>query len=608
LFVVEVDTPEGHKVDGVAALRKLEAQYGKLPVTMMQKSPTGSIHYFFRYPGNKVWQSASRIALGIDVRGDGGMVILPPSKRDDGKYTWVDEDQIEIAEAPTWLLKLVTVQQSGMVVDDDDEGDPFEQLIREQPPPPLDVDELLDEMQYPGNVHETELRVSASLLSRKEPADAVVTLLLRELADRIPESRRWDWTLERYNIRTCCVDWFKKNPELLQYQGELPKWLRKKLNGHAPAELSNDKPEIEYLKGSQLDGEPIEAPTWIVLDLILEGALNGFFGDGATGKDLLMLQLAYAMTHDKPFLGMKVKQGRVIYLNTEDSKRHMRFRASKIMAYFDLKQTSDDLMILPLRGKKNHLLAKVDRSGLVAPTALYHSLCKLIEEFKPTLVITANRVNIFSVNQNDDVQARQCVTLLDAIAETYNTTVIMLAHPSLGQLQTGSGSSGSVQWSNGCRQRLYLSRPKKNEGDDKPPTENERKTRILEVLKSNWGPQGNGIKLQWIDWYFKAENEDLGIDESAFQESVMLNAEQEFLRMIEVAEQSDIFVSQQPTARNNAASLFAKHPAFSKCRFRGKSGYDLLMQAMTNLFEKGDLKTIPYGAPSRGFFRVVKAD
>jgi hypothetical protein len=135
------------------------------------------------------------------------------------------------------------------------------------------------------------------------------------------------------------------------------------------------------------------------------------------------------------------------------------------------------------------------------------------------------------------------------------------------------------------------------------------------VLKSNWGPQGNGIVLRWIDWFFKAENEDLMIEtedgESATeaqqraQVAIMANVEKEFLRMLAKAESQGVALSAQPTARTNAATMFARNAAFSECRFRGNSGYQLLAQAMANLFEKRAIENVQFGSPSQHKFRVV---
>jgi hypothetical protein len=110
IFVVEADTPEGHDVDGLASLKQLEAEHGALPDTLMGESPSGSRHHYFNHPGNgiKVRSTTSELGPGIDVKGDGGMVIAPPSLRSGkGNYRWLNEDT-PIADAPDWLIKLVT--------------------------------------------------------------------------------------------------------------------------------------------------------------------------------------------------------------------------------------------------------------------------------------------------------------------------------------------------------------------------------------------------------------------------------------------------------------------------------------------------------------------
>src|SRR5262245_52976049 len=110
-FVVELDTEEGHGVDGFASLAALEQQHGALPATLQARSPSGSLHYYFRHPGNgiKIKNSASEIGAGVDCRGDNGMVLAPPSVRADGAYTWVNP-QAAIADAPRWLLDRVVVE------------------------------------------------------------------------------------------------------------------------------------------------------------------------------------------------------------------------------------------------------------------------------------------------------------------------------------------------------------------------------------------------------------------------------------------------------------------------------------------------------------------
>ena len=107
-WVLEADTPKGHNVDGIASLRALERMHGRLPKTLMAMSPSGSLHYYFRWPKRGlICSSASKIAPGVDVRGEGGMVLTPPSVKEGvGRYRFLNWGT-PIADAPAWLLKLV---------------------------------------------------------------------------------------------------------------------------------------------------------------------------------------------------------------------------------------------------------------------------------------------------------------------------------------------------------------------------------------------------------------------------------------------------------------------------------------------------------------------
>ena len=108
IFVVEADTEKGHDVDGIGSLRKLEAEHSALPKTRMAESPSGSVHYYFKWPTKRtILNSTSKIAPGVDVRGEGGMVVAPPSIRADGSYRWLNEET-PIADAPEWLIELAT--------------------------------------------------------------------------------------------------------------------------------------------------------------------------------------------------------------------------------------------------------------------------------------------------------------------------------------------------------------------------------------------------------------------------------------------------------------------------------------------------------------------
>jgi hypothetical protein len=99
-WVLDVD-PEGE-----AQIRCLEAEYGALPPTREVITGRGGCHLWFRYTG-AIQSSAGRVAPGVDVRGDGGYVLVPPSLHKNGRtYRFVTDAWLELAIAPQWLVAL----------------------------------------------------------------------------------------------------------------------------------------------------------------------------------------------------------------------------------------------------------------------------------------------------------------------------------------------------------------------------------------------------------------------------------------------------------------------------------------------------------------------
>jgi hypothetical protein len=91
--------------DGEASLRALEEQHGALPPTWESITSRGR-HIWLSCDG-PVPCSAGKIAPGIDVRGDGGYVIAPPSIHPSGRpYAWSVDSADDLAAAPIWLLHL----------------------------------------------------------------------------------------------------------------------------------------------------------------------------------------------------------------------------------------------------------------------------------------------------------------------------------------------------------------------------------------------------------------------------------------------------------------------------------------------------------------------
>jgi hypothetical protein len=100
--VLDIDGDEGE-----SELRKLEAQHGALPATVEAITGKGR-HIYFRYPTGTNIRNRQAFVAGIDVRGNGGYVLCPPSVHPSGKvYAWSVDSGGEFEDAPEWLIDLV---------------------------------------------------------------------------------------------------------------------------------------------------------------------------------------------------------------------------------------------------------------------------------------------------------------------------------------------------------------------------------------------------------------------------------------------------------------------------------------------------------------------
>lgn len=109
-FVLDIDGEIG-----ADSLRDLEAEHGKLPDTVEQITGGGGRHLLFRYHLGREIANKVSFRPGLDIRGDGGYIVVPPSVHVSGnKYTWEVSSrplEVEMAEPPGWLLKLVSKEK-----------------------------------------------------------------------------------------------------------------------------------------------------------------------------------------------------------------------------------------------------------------------------------------------------------------------------------------------------------------------------------------------------------------------------------------------------------------------------------------------------------------
>ena len=111
-LVVDVDPRNG----GEDSLDDLRAKYGPFPDTAEQMTGGGGRHIIFRHPGIQV---PKELAPGIDLKGDGGYIVVAPSIHPSGNpYRWDGisgaKALLSAAEPPAWLLERISACRNGL--------------------------------------------------------------------------------------------------------------------------------------------------------------------------------------------------------------------------------------------------------------------------------------------------------------------------------------------------------------------------------------------------------------------------------------------------------------------------------------------------------------
>jgi hypothetical protein len=106
VVVLDEDSYKGGDTSRVG----LEHTYSLLPETVQQLTGGGGVQYLFAHPGTPVKNGVETLGPGLDIRGDGGYIIVPPSLHASGRrYAWEmthHPDETPLAPMPAWLLAL----------------------------------------------------------------------------------------------------------------------------------------------------------------------------------------------------------------------------------------------------------------------------------------------------------------------------------------------------------------------------------------------------------------------------------------------------------------------------------------------------------------------
>lgn len=152
LTAIDVDVDEAAGKDGMETLRAWERAHGELPETASAITGRGGVHMLYRMEGvrNSVGGDCA-----VDVRGEGGYIVAPPSVHPNGnRYEWeYDPDDYGVADADENVRAFVESVRPK----------------RDESAPKLHVPKRIGE----GKRNDTLFRMACSMQSQEWPDEAI---------------------------------------------------------------------------------------------------------------------------------------------------------------------------------------------------------------------------------------------------------------------------------------------------------------------------------------------------------------------------------------------------------------------------------------------------
>lgn len=264
LLVIDIDKKNGKNGFKWPALNEL-------PPTRLVATVNGGRHYYFKMPDADIKCSAGSLYEGVDVRGDGGYVIAPPSS---GYKLIVDDEPAELTKA------LLSDLQPQVV-----------------PAKNLDV----GERRIFVSENEKRLSIVNQGIAWHEPVrDLVASYVSQGKSDAeilaLAEHITWpEFTVDQTirEIRTF-IDGARRKE-------------------FAP-KLSHEKQGKQRLKAYSVDELfALGPPEWIIDGLLTKQSVAFLVGPSGSFKSFLAVAMATHIANGEPFAGLPTQKGRVLY-------------------------------------------------------------------------------------------------------------------------------------------------------------------------------------------------------------------------------------------------------------------------------------------------------
>ncbi|MEM9840744.1 MAG: AAA family ATPase [Pseudomonadota bacterium] len=330
------------------------------------------------------------------------------------------------------------------------------------------------------------------------------------------------------------------------------------------------------------------------------------YGAGGTGKSMIAAQLAYAVATGGDWLGSRVQRsGQAFYISCEDDEDelHRRFKAireadvaghARAATGFASQVTApafpeDQLHHYVGLDAPTHLAVAAPDGG-VTFTEAWKALTHVVQHEDYRLLILDTLVDFYAADMMSPAPVAQFLTKLQGFANANDLAILLLAHPSKGNVE---GDFGSITWSGKVRSRLLFER-ELNGADQQEKDPNARQ---LRVMKANYSERGRTLPvgLDTDAMVFRKTSADDRLPATPEQH------EEIFLELL------DITTRRGDTVSPKQSSAFAPTVFARMEEARGISKNDL-EGAMNRLRDRKAIEVVQKGPPSRRTSVLQRAD
>lgn len=403
--------------------------------TPRQTTGGGGKQIFMRAPQG--WTPpTNRTALGVDIRGQGGFAMMPPSMHVSGRsYEWDDGLEpwsVEFATAPEWLCEAI----DDLVGEYGGTPAPRERHAANESLTAFgrDLDGREDKMTRMIWASLIELKREAPMISRRELDDAMAEaweVYERTTATRIHspgvtnaeglEREGRGQTAFREKWARACRKWDEEIAEEAKKPRKEPARPEQPFRfdpetGEILDEARPVPPRIHLIPWDDL---PEIKVRWLIKDLIPAGGFSALYGKPGSYKSFVALYLAAAIATGSEAFGRETTQGDVIYIAGEGGAG-LKKRRDALMRKYDL---APGTRVHFLRAQLNLRSTEDDAAALVLAIRALN--------LNPALVIIDTLARAFAGgNENASEDMGAFITVTGKLQEALGHPTILVVHHS----------------------------------------------------------------------------------------------------------------------------------------------------------------------------------